>query len=303
MITYLQHQEIDQLKWDLCLEQASNPMVYGYSWYLNQVSPGWDALILDDYQAVMPLTWHRKYFVRYLFQPFFTQQLGIFAKAEVTQDLVKEFITAIPRRFKFIEIHLNEKNFFLSEKYPLLKRKNYVLNLSKPYEKIAKDYSTQAARNLKKAKKHEIEIKTIPFAEVVTFYKLHKGAVTKGLKQVHYLNLANLLEVANQRGKLFSKGVYSRSGELLACGCFLVQKGRIIFLLGNASMSGRESGAMHYLMDNLIFQFANHKMVFDFEGSEIPGIARFYKSFGAIKVHYYRLKKNRLPWIMRLFKY
>jgi hypothetical protein len=55
-------------------------------------------------------------------------------------------------------------------------------------------------------------------------------------------------------------------------------------------------------MDNLIFQFANHQMELDFEGSEIEGIARFFKSFGSEKRNYYRLRKNNLPWILRLFK-
>ena len=32
----------------------------------------WDALVLDDYAAVMPLTWRRKYGTRYLYQPAFT---------------------------------------------------------------------------------------------------------------------------------------------------------------------------------------------------------------------------------------
>jgi hypothetical protein len=43
-------------------------------------------------------------------------------------------------------------------------------------------------------------------------------------------------------------------------------------------------------------------MILDFEGSEIPGIARFFKSFGAEKFHYYRLKMNRLPWFIKLIK-
>jgi len=62
------------------MEQSVNSMVYGYSWYLTNVSPGWEGLVLDDYLAVMPLTCHRKYFIYYLSQPFFTQQLGVFFK-------------------------------------------------------------------------------------------------------------------------------------------------------------------------------------------------------------------------------
>jgi hypothetical protein len=55
-------------------------------------------------------------------------------------------------------------------------------------------------------------------------------------------------------------------------------------------------------MDNIIFLFAEHRMVLDFEGSEIEGIARFFKSFGAEKRNYYRYKRNRLPWLLRIFK-
>ncbi len=302
MIRYLSHKEIEFEKWDLCLEQASNSLVYGYSWYLNKVSPNWDALVLDDYHAVMPLTHGRKYFIYYLHQPFFTQQLGVFAKAQLNQDLMIEFISAIPSKFKFIEVNLNEQNYFLSEEYKLIKRKNYLLNLNKPYEKLVKEYNNQALRSLKKSRKQEIELRTIQYKEVITFYRIHKSEVTLGVKSEDYLALEGLMEVAYKRGKLFSKGVFSKSGELLACGSYLMQKGRIIFLIGTSSASGRETGAMHYLMDSMIFQFSNHKMLFDFEGSEIPGIARFYKSFGAIKTHYFRLKKNRLPWLLRLFK-
>ena len=302
MIRYLSHKEIEFEKWDLCLEQASNSLVYGYSWYLNKVSPNWDALVLDDYHAVMPLTHGRKYFICYLHQPFFTQQLGVFAKAQLNQDLIIEFISAIPSKFKFIEVNLNEQNYFLSEEYKLIKRKNYLLNLNKPYDKLVKDYNNQALRNLKKSRKQEIELRTIQYKEVITFYRIHKSEVTLGVKSEDYLALEGLMEVAYKRGKLFSKGVFSKSGELLACGSYLMQKGRIIFLIGTSSASGRETGAMHYLMDSMIFQFSNHKMLFDFEGSEIPGIARFYKSFGAMKTHYFRLKKNRLPWLLRLLK-
>ena len=181
MIRYLSHKEIEFEKWDLCLEQASNSLVYGYSWYLNKVSPNWDALVLDDYHAVMPLTHGRKYFICYLHQPFFTQQLGVFAKAQLNQDLIIEFISAIPSKFKFIEVNLNEQNYFLSEEYKLIKRKNYLLNLNKPYDKLVKDYNNQALRNLKKSRKQEIELRTIQYKEVITFYRIHKPEVTLGV--------------------------------------------------------------------------------------------------------------------------
>lgn len=302
MIQYLPHTEIDRAKWDLCLEQAPNSFIYGYSWYLDEVSAGWEALVLDDYRAVMPLTQHKKYGIRYLSQPFFTQQLGIFSKQALSQGELAAFIEAIPAKFRFIEIHLNEHNQILDESIKIRKRKNYVLELNKSYEKIQKGYNSQAKRNLKQAKKNSLELKAIGQEEVILFYKQHKALSTKGVKETDYKRLLQLMQKAYDKGKLLCKGVYAKSGELLAAGAFLAHKNRLIFLLGNASDSGKETGAMTYLMDCLIFQFAGHQMLFDFEGSEIEGIARFFKSFGSEKRNYYKYKRNNLPWLLRLFK-
>ncbi len=277
-------------------------MIYGFSWYLDKVSPGWDALVKGDYEAVMPLTKKKKFFISYLRQPFFSQQLGVFFKNTLAQNELKDFLVAIPKQFRFIDIQLNEQNQLLDDSIALKKRKNYLLDLNKSYDKLSKGYSQQARRSLKKAKKHELELKTIPYADVVGFYKLHKAAITRGVEDHDYKNLMEVMELAYSKKKLIARGVYSRNNELLACAAFLTHKNRILFLLGTASELGKEVGAMYQLFDYLIFQFASHKMTLDFEGSEIPGIAQFFKSFGAEKQHYYKLKINRLPWLLKIFK-
>ncbi len=302
MVNYLRHSEIDLTKWDLCVEQSVNSLVYACSWYLNEVSPNWEGLVYGDYEAVMPLTQNRKYFISYLYQPFFTQQLGVFSKREITQELLIAFISGIPKKYRFVDIQLNEQNQILSEKFRIIKRKNYLLNLDKSYEKICKNYNTENKRNLKRAKKNQLEFKTIPYEDVINFYKLHKGVLTKGVRNRDYAKLIEVAAKAYQQKKLISKGVFSKSGELLSAGIYLIHKNRVTFLLGTSSETGKETGAMSHLMDLVIFQFSNHKITFDFEGSDIQGVARFFKGFGAEKQSYYRLKINRLPWIFRLFK-
>jgi len=60
-IQYLTNHEIDKVKWDECINSASNGLIYAYSFYLDHMSKHWDALVLGDYNAVMPLTWNKKY--------------------------------------------------------------------------------------------------------------------------------------------------------------------------------------------------------------------------------------------------
>ena len=55
----------------------------------------WDALVLGDYEAVMPLTWNKKWNISYLYQPPFTASLASFGKL-LTEEIVRAFIAAIP---------------------------------------------------------------------------------------------------------------------------------------------------------------------------------------------------------------
>ena len=66
-------------------------MVYAFSYYLNSMAKNWDALVLNDYDAVMPLTWNKKYGFYYLYQPFMSASLGVFGN-EPDAALLKSFL-------------------------------------------------------------------------------------------------------------------------------------------------------------------------------------------------------------------
>jgi hypothetical protein len=302
MIRHLTYESIDKTQWDLCIEQSLNSMIYGYSWYLDSVAPKWEGLVLNDYEAVMPLVWNEKLFTRYLYQPFFTQQLGLFYKTPAAHDRLIDFIKAIPASYKFIDINLNENNDLLHTDFELRKRKNYVLELEKPYARLQKGYDDHCKRNLKKAKKYTHTIRPVETEVAVRFYRKYKGEATTVIGPQDYKRLKTLLEKAEQKGMLLVRGVYNDVDELLATGIFLISKGRIIYLIGSASSKGREARAMYTLFDNIILQFSEQPIILDFEGSEIPGIARFFKGFGPEKRSYFKLHINRLPAIIRWLK-
>ena len=124
MIQYLTHNQINLNKWDSTIAECGN--IYAYSWYLDIVHPGWEALVEDDYQSVMPLTGGKKFGVNYLYQPYFVQQLGVFSKSSITPEMTQAFLDAIPSKYRFAEIRLNEGNAL-----------NDNIHLSKGFNKIA----------------------------------------------------------------------------------------------------------------------------------------------------------------------
>lgn len=298
MITYLKHNEIDKIKWDNSITHANNSIIYAFSWYLDIMSPNWDALVLNDYEAVMPLTHRKKYFVSYLFQPFFTQQLGVFSRLDSQAILVNDFLNHIPTKFKLIDIHLNEEN----SADGLKQRKNFILPIDENYQTIYANYKSQAKRNIKKAKENNLYSQPLPYKNVIDFYIKNKGKETKGVRISDYDSLKKLYKTCNKNNTLLVTGIYSKQHGLLACATFLIYNDRVIFHMGTANQKGKKIGAMHFLIDCAISQLAGKNLFIDFEGSEIEGIERFYKSFGAFKKPYFKYKKNNLPKILSWLK-
>lgn len=78
----------------------------------------------------------------------------------------------------------------------------------------------------------------------------------------------------------------------------IISKGRIINLLSVRDKELEIKNSYAYMIDLLIKNYSDQKLILDFEGSMIPGIAHFNKSFGAA-TNYYVLYKN-LKWINNL---
>src|SRR5215203_6156794 len=105
-IQYFTRREINTQSWDYCIEGASNGLIYGTTVYLDHMAGKWDALVLNDYEAVMPLPWRKKWGINYIYQPFLTAQLGLFGN-HITAKLLEAFLDAIPAKFKLWEFPLN----------------------------------------------------------------------------------------------------------------------------------------------------------------------------------------------------
>ena len=80
MIQYVKRKYLDEDKYNFCIENSIQSKVYAFSLYLDIVADNWDVLVLNDYKAVMPIPWNKKFLLKYSLQPFFCQQLGVYSK-------------------------------------------------------------------------------------------------------------------------------------------------------------------------------------------------------------------------------
>lgn len=315
-IHYLRRREIDAVKWDACIGAATNGLIYGRSFYLDHMTAGqWDALVLDDYRAVMPLTWKKKWGIRYLYQPPFTQQLGIFAGPTASSflpgplpvspispfppSLTESFLFHLDKHFRFAEIFLNYQNALPS----LPTRSNFILDLDRPYSEISGQYKKDLVRNLRLAERQPIRYGAD--MDLQTALRLHKdsyGERIPHVKKEDYARFEKLCFYLQQQGQLLLRSVTGREGQLLAIALLPREKERIYLLQSTTLPDGRNGAANHFLLDQLIREFAGRPMILDLEGSTIPGIAHFYQNFGSHDQPYYFYRHNALPWPLRLLK-
>jgi len=281
-IKHLKHNEIDRQKWDSCIHNATNSLVYAESWYLDIVSPYWEALVSEDYEYVMPLPTKRKYGIPFLVQPPLTQQLGVFSSHSIDENTVELFMQKIP--YRSYHLCFNEQNTCSR----MVKQPNSILNLSRNYDAVFSSYSTNTKRNLKKAQQYNIEIKAdLSANEFLEFYH----SITKNYGELPKTKVILLLRESLKNDKATIYGAYNENNRLISTLCLLHSQQRLIYLLPVSNREGKEKLAMFKIVNEIIRKYANSNFLFDFAGSSVKNIARFYEGFGAEIVFYGEVKR------------
>ncbi len=259
------------------------------SWYLNIVSPDWEAIVSDDYQFVMPLTIRQKLGQRYFYKPVFIQFLGIFSNQDITVEIGEEFVQEALKYVKFIDSWFNPGSPF-SESEIFTKKQTQVLDLSNDYETIASNYSRSNKNNVKKVRKLGLSVKREFNAEILI--QLLKGMYSRknveGVVEQDFKNLNEIMKIAesNNLGEYYT--VYSGE-EVCSVAFFLIWNNRAIYYHA-ANELGREKRSMFLLVDEFIKDHAGQKLLFDFAGSNIPGVAEWNFGFGAENENFYEVR-------------
>lgn len=289
-LKYHKHYEIDKHKWDETIKNSASPFVYAMSWYLDIVAPKWGAIISEQYDYVMPICKINKFgFIPIISQPILCQQLGVFSlkKGVVDEKTISLFLKKIPFYFlkRSIQFNYNHQSF-----HSFTERKNYILNCNLPHSTIQSKYSSQIKRNIKKAHKSNLTFKTYRTTNAINDFVTWKASKLKLGNSIINSFSSTLLEL-DQQNKLISFCVQNKLDEVEAS-CILIKFDNTLTLASlSSSENGQKTGASSLLLDKIIEDNSSKSITFDFEGSNLDSLAKFYKGFGAIKQTYYLYQK------------
>jgi len=302
MISYLQHKEIDKSRWDELIDKSPNGIIYAQSWYLDIVCPDWDAIVLNNYQAGMPLPRRKKYILHYIFKPFHIQQLGLFHIARINNDDINLFLNTIPKKFVVADIVLNEENIYIPGKYECLTKQNNKLKIDCPYNEILKGFNNNCIRNIKKTVNSGLSIsKSISSSDFSDFIFENLKNQIDSLNKNDFEILKILMDetIRRKKGELIC--IKNKHQEIIAAGAFFFSSDRLICSFRASSCEGKKNQAMYMLVNEQIKKYANKFKWFDFSGSNIPGIAYFNSTFGAKVSEYQTIRIKRFPLQLKFF--
>lgn len=301
----LPHTDFSLSRWDAFIAASPQRIVYAYSWYLEVVSPQWQALVWEeagDWKAVMPLPVQSKWGLNVVQQPFYCQFLGIFTTPSVEPSSVQTaFLEALSTHFRYVSSYSGR---FLGEQFPpqleLQHCDTHLFPLDTPYPTLRQRYSPDRRMNLRRALRFGWKITESQDLDplIQLFQENHAANIQGGVAETAYELLRKVEEALRHQNA--TRLVYAlKDGKIEAGALFAIHDQRIIYLFNAASPVGRKGNARTLLIDQLIQTYAATGYIFDFESPEKTSIASFYASFGAQPEEYWVLHYNNLPFPLK----
>ena len=293
MIKRLKYNEVDWEKYQKCLEN-SEQKIYSADKKFLDVTAGknWEVLILNDYEAIMPISFLKKMGFKIVVNPKLTQQLGVFSEKD-SEKINEKFLAYLNKNYRVWYYAFNEKNAFNSD---LRKRKNFILEPNS-YEIVRQKYSPKRKRKLR------LNPGVIEFSEIkekITFDEarnfIHENMIGAG-KEKDLLEYIEILQKFSTQNLIDFYGFYFKGNltNLIA----IYQEKYISVLLGTYNVKDlvKQNGASN-LIDYAIMKNVETK-IFDFEGGDLPNMEEYFRGFRAEMKHYSVVENSKLKIIFK----
>ncbi|MCG8411278.1 MAG: hypothetical protein MI739_08340 [Bacteroidales bacterium] len=287
---FLSREHINVDKWNACINNSIKKSIYGDIWFLDAACSNWGGVIMNDYEAVMPISFFKKYGLKFGISPYYVQKTGIYSSFELSQDVINCFYKKIPSRFLIMGAY----DFCVPE-FGIRKinsRANYELSLTNDYKTNYSNYSSHTKSNVKRSNKNNLTIENTN--DVLWFCdfanKNRRFVLPETEKESLFRIVTNALN--NNLGEiLICKNMQS---ETIAALFVIKSDNRIYYHSPVANAEGYKNRAVYFMVDYLIKKYSKTQTIIDFEGSNIESIARFFRGFGAANKAYSKIQMFKI---------
>lgn len=286
----IENKDIDLFKWDSCVLKSLNGLPYAYSWYLNIISDNWKGIVMDNYDAVMPVLEERFLSViPYVRKDVLVPQLGIFTKKLLSNQMQDEFFDLLLKYYASIKIPLNKYSITSVPAFNNKKVEKYELDLIKPYKRLCDNYSSDLNRKIMNAEEHKITVvKGLMPNDLVKLVNRKHFAVNRSF--AISLRILTSTSIRYRIGQIY--GAYTEHNNICAAILFLKSNKKAIMLVTAFTNDALNNNAIECIVDHYLKAHAENDLTFVFEnvGHRKPVVNG--PDFGAKKISYQTIFKK-----------
>lgn len=301
----------------LCSVEPSIPL-FCRDWWLDAVAPGyWDVVLVEkngDVVAAMPYVTNTRRGFRFIQQPALTQVNGPWLarldgreqkRRETEKALYLKLIKQLPRFDHFSQNwHFKVTNWlpFFWQGFQQTTRYTYRLEDLSNLDIIWDGLSSNIRREIRKAE-GRFSLKLRAFPTIDEFLELNSMTFERqGMKLPYSKELVQRLDEAcaqKECRKIFI--AEDPEGNAHAAVYIVWDETNAYYLMGGGNPSLRTSGATSFVMWEAIKHSASITKSFDFEGSMIEPVEKFFRAFGATQTAYHNVYKTN-GRLLKLFR-
>lgn len=295
------------------------PLFHRPEW-LDVASNGtWEAVVVAEkgnIEAIWPYLPVKKMGLDFVYQPNLTPYLGplLFypegqkytSRLSFQKEVLGKLITLLPS-YQTLDQRLPPgfENClpFIWAGFQVSTRYTYILPAGRDIAETRANFRDNVRREIKKAEK---QLTISPFEDVSPLITLKKDRYQqKGQDLPIDLDIVNSIAALCQQhtwGQAY--GAYDAEGTLVGGALFVWDHESLYYLFGGTHAAHANSGAMSLLLWQGIQLAAEKGLQFNFEGSMIPAIERFFSAFGGTLTPYHHIahERSKLMKLKKLLK-
>ncbi len=294
------------------IDKSPQRSIFSYPWWLEATADThFRYLVVEqsgEIRAVMPIVETKRFGLKMCTMPPYTQSLGCLlpplqgkysTRLAAEHELLGMLIKRLPEYHHInLRLHPSQDNWlpFYWSGFSQWTRYTYVLDDISDLDFVWEGMRSSARGRVRKARKqvhlsHDSDIERLIHLQTLTYQR-------QGMQGAHRPDVIKaLFEACSTRdqGKLFF--AEDETGRIHS-GLLLVWDDQTAhYLIGGSDPSLWTSGAFSFLMWEAI-RFAGERVKsFNFEGSMVQSIERFFRGFGARQVPYFQITKSTNIWI------
>ena len=195
------------------------------------------------------------------------------------------------------ENHIDMQYFYWNG-FKVIPNYTYHIDLSQSLEDIRKNYSTERRNDIKKALKDGVETRLTNDFDLVK--QMVNNTFNRKEKDYDKDLIDKILNQFANKENSFAFVSYQNQKPIAASFCIFDNK-KVYYLLGGYDSQNKHQGAGAIAVDAAIQHSKELGIsIFDFEGSMLPEVEKYFRGFGGDLIPYYSINKAKLPLEMAL---